>query len=381
MGLHPTVAEISLEALDHNLAEVTARVGPRPILGVVKADAYGHGAIPIARHLIERGVSRLGVAFLKEGMALREAGIDHPIVLLAGCFPEEVDAVLHHRLTPVVFDPAVLAALDREAAQRHLRYPIQIKIDTGMGRIGLREEAAVPFIQEAARSRSLWVEGLLSHFAEADLDDRSFAHEQIRVMNQIRGRLEQVGLKIPFYHMANSAAVLELPDAHMDLVRPGLMLYGYSPFGRRGSAGTGSSERLRPLLRLISRISALKRVPAGTPISYGRTFITSRESLIATLPIGYADGYPRNLSNRGRVLVRGKRVPVVGRVCMDMTMIDVTEVAEIRVGDRVTLIGKNGEEEVWADDWARWGETIPYEILCGIGPRIQRCYLPSSGET
>ncbi|HET6371161.1 MAG TPA: alanine racemase [Nitrospiria bacterium] len=372
MGGHPTFAEIDLQALASNLKQVSACVGKRKIMGVVKANAYGHGAARVARHLEVFGVGMLGVAYLVEAVELREAGINLPILLLAGCQVEEIPDLLKHRLTPVVFDEAVLEALGRHAVKENVRLPIHVKIDTGMGRIGVRGEGIVSFIEKAVQTPGIQVEGILSHFAEADIEDRSFAVEQIRIMKEARDALLERGIKIPYSHMANSAAVMELPEAHFNLVRPGLMLYGYSPFEKRGPLS------IRPILRLLTRISALKRVPEGTSISYGRTFTTRRESLIATLPIGYADGYPRSLSNRGEMIIRGKRVAVVGRVCMDMTMIDVTAVPDVSLGDRVTVIGEEGSVRIWADELARWASTIPYEILCGIGRRVPRYYR---GET
>jgi alanine racemase len=368
MSGHPTFAEIDLGAISKNLSLAVELAGARPILGVVKANAYGHGALPVARHLINRGVPRLGVAFLKEGIELREGGINAPILVLAGCSSEEAPEILRHRLTPVVFDEATLAAFGREALKSGESAPIHIKVDTGMGRIGVRGEAILPFIEKALRTPGVRVEGVLSHFAEADIDDRRFAAEQIRIMSAIREKLNRQEVRILCYHMANSAAVMELPESHFDLVRPGLMLYGYSPFEKKRPIP------LRPALRLLTTIGALKRVGPGTPISYGRTFVTAKESLIATVPVGYADGYPRSLSNRGEMIVRGVRAPVVGRVCMDMTMIDVTDCPEAAVGDRVTVIGEDQGAGVFADDLARWAGTIPYEILCGIGPRVPRRY-------
>jgi len=368
MGEHPTTAEIDLQALDQNLAQAVFCARGRPILGVVKANAYGHGALPLARRLSIRGVQMLGVAFLNEGIELREGGITLPVLLLAGCFREEVAEVFEHRLIPVVYDQSVVEALGRVASSRGGVCPVHVKADTGMGRIGLREKEILSFVERAAATMGIRVEGVLSHFSEADIEDRSSASEQIRRMREIRQGLMDRGIQIPFYHMANSAAVMDLPAAHLDLVRPGLMLYGYSPFEKR------SPLALRPILGWFTRISALKRVPAGTPISYGRTFVTQRESLIATVPIGYADGYPRSLSNRGEMIVRGIRVPVVGRVCMDMLMLDVTEVPGLSAHERVTVLGEDGGESIFADELARRSGTIPYEILCGIGRRVARYY-------
>ena len=372
-----SVAEIDLAALSHNLRQVKKRIGRREILAVIKANAYGHGAVPIAQFLAgekrSRGISRLGVAYLEEAIQLRKAGITHPILLMTGCPIEQVPEVVRYQLTPLLFDSESLLALSRYAVRRGRRVNVHIKLDTGMGRLGLPVSEALPFIQMATAQEGIRVEGILTHFAEADLKDLSFARKQLEGLKQTWTALQKAKTKIPYCHLANSAAIMHFGAAHFNLVRPGLMLYGYSPL-------EGESEiELRPVLQLRARVIALKKVPAGTSISYGRTFFTQRESFIATVSIGYADGYPRLLSNRGVMIAKGKRVPVAGRVCMDMTMLDVTEVPSLQVGDWVTVIGEEGNEAVWADELARLAETIPYEILCGIGERVLRVYKHGRG--
>jgi alanine racemase len=374
-----SVAEVDLAALDENLRQVRKRIGRKKILAVVKANAYGHGAVEIARFLEgkESGrppkVAMFAVAFLEEGQALRKAGIDLPILLMTGCPIEQVPEIVRYRLTPLLFDLESLFALSRHARKIGKKINVHIKLDTGMGRLGLPPNEALAFIQRAVDEEGIRVEGLLTHFAEADLKDLSFARGQLEKLKDVWIGLQREGIKIPYCHLANSAAIMHFGPAHFNLVRPGLMLYGYSPLEGK------TTIPLRPVMQVRTRVIAMRKVPAGTAISYGRTFVTRKESLIATLSIGYADGYPRLLSNRGMMIAKGRRVPVVGRVCMDMTMIDVTEVPSLKVGDRVTVIGAEGEEAIWADELARGADTIPYEIICGIGDRIPRIYTNLPG--
>lgn len=366
------VAEVDLSALRDNLQQVKKRIGRREILAVIKANAYGHGAVPIAQFLAGEkrslGVSLFGVAYLEEAIQLRKAGITHPILLMTGCPIEQIPEIVRYQLTPLLFDAASLTGLSRYAARRGKRVNVHIKLDTGMGRLGLPVSEALPFIETAMEQKGIRVEGILTHFAEADLKDLSFAKKQFEALKRIWTALEKGKTKIRYCHLANSAAIMHFGAAHFNLVRPGLMLYGYSPLEEE------TKIPLKPILQLRARVIAVKKVPAGTSISYGRTFFTQRESLIATVSVGYADGYPRLLSNRGVMIVKGQRAPVVGRVCMDMTMLDVTQAPSLNVGDWVTVIGEEGGEAVWADDLARQAETIPYEILCGIGERVARIY-------
>lgn len=367
-----SVAEIDLLALRRNLQQVRKRIGRREILAVIKANAYGHGAVPVAQFLAgakpSLGVSLLGVAYLEEGIQLRRAGITHPILLMTGCPIEQIPEIVRYQLTPLLFDAAALTALSRYAARRGERVNVHVKLDTGMGRIGLPVSEALPFIQTAMEQKGIRVEGILTHFAEADLKDLSFARKQFEALKQIWTALRKAKTTVRYCHLANSAAIMHFGAARFNLVRPGLMLYGYSPLEEE------TRIPLKPILQLRARVIALKKVPAATSISYGRTFFTRRESLIATVSIGYADGYPRLLSNRGVMIAKERRVPVVGRICMDMTMLDVTESPSLKVGDWVTVIGEEGSEAVWADELARQTDTIPYEILCGIGGRVPRIY-------
>jgi alanine racemase len=367
----PTVAEIDLSALSANLRLIRKRIGPgREILAVVKADAYGHGAGAVSRRLLEEGVERLGVATVEEGAELRDAGMTAPILLLGGVFPEDLEGAVACDLTPVVYSGEILQPLGRITSRMGKRAPVHVKVDTGMGRVGVPVAEAVPFIRQVVATEGIVLEGLMTHFADADLADKSFASRQLALFESLIRDLRGSGIAVPCCHVANSAAVLDFPPAFFNCVRPGLLLYGCLP-----SPDLPADPGVQGVLSLKTRILYIKEVPAGTPISYGRTFITRRPSRIATLPIGYADGYSRALSNRGEVLIRGRRAPVVGRVCMDLTMVDVTDAPEAGSGDEAVLIGRQGGARITAEEVAERAGTIPYEILCGIGRRVRRVYV------
>ncbi len=368
-GSRPTVAMVDLSALERNFREVVRLAEGRKILAVVKAQAYGHGAVAISRNLLRLGADMLGVALVEEGKELRAAGIQAPILLMGSLFPDQAETAVLLRLTPAVYTISLARALSEAAQRLKTAVPVHVKIDTGMGRIGIAVEHAVAFIRDLRRLPGIEVEGLMTHFADADLRDKQFASRQMELFERLVRDLDAAGITLSLRHAANSAAVLDFHRALFAMVRPGLMLYGYSPL----ESEPGRSD-LEPVMSLVTRIAYLKQVASGVPISYGRTFVTKRESIIATLPIGYADGYSRSLSNCGEALVRGMRVPVVGRVCMDMCMIDVTGIAGVREGDEVVLMGKQGTERISASDIAEKIGTIPYEVLCGISSRVPRTY-------
>lgn len=366
-----SIAEIDLKALLGNLQHIRAQIGDCEILAVVKADAYGHGALPIAQYLSQNLAKPplWAVAFLEEAIVLRKGSISGPIVLMTGAPHEQVDDIVAHQLSPVIFDDATLQALSRAAVSAEKEITVHVKIDTGMGRLGILPSNALPFIEAVTKAPGVRLDGILSHFAHPDLVDADFTQNQLKSLQNIIAALEKEGIKIPYCHMANSAAVVGLKDACLTLVRPGLMLYGYSNVENK------NTFQLKQVMQVKTRVIALKTMPTGTSISYGRTYFTQRESRIATVAFGYADGYPVRLSNRGMMIAKGQLVPVVGRVCMDMTMLDVTNVPTLNVGDWVTVIGAEGDQKVWASRVARWAETHPYEILCGIGPRVSRKYV------
>ena len=366
----PTWAEIDLDALSENLAAVRRRVGTRPILAVVKADAYGHGAVGVARALATEGAEWLGVAIPEEGIELRRAGIRAPILVLGGFAPEQAELVLQHGLVPALFRPDQVEALSLAAGRRGGEAPAHLKVDTGMGRLGI-PAAEVPafadFLKEAAgRVR---VTGAFSHLAVADDPADPFTRRQIDLFHEAVAALRSRGLPAGEVHLANSAAIMDHPPAWLTLVRPGIVLYGYHPSSKV------TPLPVRPILSLKTRIIYMKEISPGTSLGYGRTFIARRRVRVASLPLGYDDGLPRLASNRGFVLVRGRRAPIVGRVSMDLTTVDVTDVPGAALGDQATVIGTSGAESLGADLVASWADTISWEILCRIGSRVPRLYL------
>ncbi len=344
-------------------------MGNRSILAVVKADGYGHGAIQVSRTLLEAGAHALAVAYIEEALEIREAGITAPVMVLFGVPSDKVSYFFDYNLTPVVWSLDQACALSQEATRRSSRIPIHIKIDTGMGRLGFNPGEAVESIAKITEMPGLAVEGVLSHFSDAELTDTNVSKAQLELFQLVSSKLQDRGIRIRFRHMANSAAIIRFNNSFLDMVRPGLMLYGYNPV-----PGKQSDVDLRPAMTIKSTLISLKHVKSGTSISYGRTFCTKRESLIATMAVGYADGFSTALSNRGSVIVRGKIAPVVGRVCMDLTMVDVTEVDGVSTGDEVILVGEEEGHKLWADTMAEIVETIPYEILTSVGKRVKRVY-------
>jgi alanine racemase len=338
-------------------------------MAVVKADAYGHGAIEVTRSLLRHGISRFAVVSVDEGLTLRQAGITAPIVVLGPLFPEQISELFAHQLTPVVSEPGILPILSKAASSLNTAYPIHIKVETGMGRLGLRPRDVESLIHTIPLRGSLQLEGMMTHLADTDGASENATEEQLAAFRRVLALVEQGGWRIPLVHATNSAGLIRFPQSHFSLVRPGIMLYGYHTLPESVPAPT-----LQPVLSLRSTIAHLRTVEPGGTVSYNRTFVAKRRSRIAVLPIGYADGYSRRLSNRGLVLIQGQRAPVVGLVCMDMVMVDVTEVPGTHVGDEVILIGRQGQETIWADELAEWTDTIPYEILCAIGPRVPRVY-------
>jgi alanine racemase len=368
-----TRAIVDLGAVSHNVEAIRKRIGPtRGLMAIVKADGYGHGAVPVAREALASGSDWLGVTFPEEGLALRKEGIDVPILVLGLIRPDEAQMVVACDLDQTVASGDILPALDRAAARAGKKLAIHLKVDTGMGRIGVGPDEAVPLARQIERFPHLELSGVFSHLATADSADKSFAREQIATFERVLAGLKRAGIEVPFRHLANSAAVLDLPEAWYDLVRPGTAVYGLYP-----SPDVSRSIALRPAMTLATQVAAVRTVPAGTSISYGRTFITgAAATTLATLPLGYADGLNRALSNRWEVLVRGERAPLVGTICMDMAVADVSHVAGVEPGDDVVLFGEDPAIEEMA---ARIG-TISYEVACSIGKRVPRTYIRKSGK-
>lgn len=341
-------------------------------MAVVKANAYGHGAVETTKTLIRHGVSRVAVVSVEEGIVLRQAGIDAPIVVLGPLFREQIADLFAHQLTPVVSDPSVLPALGQAAASLPTPYPVHLKIDTGMARLGLAQHELADVVASGRFPRSLQLEGLMTHLADIDGPSTESTEQQLARFHEAIETVRAGGFRVPLIHAANSGGAVRFPQAQFSLVRPGIMLYGYHTL-----PGSLTAPDLKPVLTLRTCIAQLRTVQPGHRVSYNGTFTAARLSRIAVLPIGYADGLNRRLSNRGRVLVRGCRAPIVGLVCMDMVMVDVTDVPGADVGDEVVLIGRQGEEQITAQDIAEWTGTISYEVLCSIGPRIPRRYHSS----
>jgi len=375
-------AEISLDNLAHNMAVIRRCVpAGTDLMGIVKADAYGHGAVDIARAMLYFGADSLGVAICEEGVQLRQGGIESPVLVMGFTPTPLLDAVIKHNLTQTVFSISGAKALSEAAARHNKRAVIHIKIDTGMSRLGFLPKAeSIDAICEIVRDPNLYVQGIYTHCATSDQLDHGFVLEQQARFDWILEELKKRDVNIMKRHIANSGAVAQTlrnpeiigKNIFMDYARVGIMLYGLPPSAEM--AELCAPLMLKPVMRLMAQVSQVKKLAAGAGISYGHIYKTNRESTIAVLPIGYADGYPRRLSHGGKVLVHGQLAPIAGAICMDQCMIDVTDIPGVAPGDHVTLLG-NKTEGICADDLADIVGTISYEIVCGIGKRVPRVYI------
>lgn len=362
----PTVAEVSLGALRNNLREAQRLVGSRVgVMAVVKADGYGHGAVTASRAFLDAGAAMLGTSSVAEAVEIRRAGVTAPIVVLGGVFPGEEADVGAHDLAAGVWSLDTARAIVASAGGRPAR--LHVKVDTGMTRLGIDVPDARTFGEALRAVSGVVIDGVYSHFASADAVETAAAQVQIARFGEAIEGLAAAGVRPPHVHLANSAAVLSQPHAHFTLVRPGLMLYGCAP-----APHLAPRAALRPALRFRSGVAQVRRVPAGRAVGYGGTYVTSRPSVIATLPLGYADGLHRLASNRGAFLVRGRRALIAGRVCMDHVMLDVTDVPGVVAGDEAVLVGRQGGAAITADEVAAWTETIAYEVLTSVGKRVPR---------
>lgn len=368
----PTAATIDLDALAFNLRSAGDFIGrDTEIMAVVKADAYGHGAVECSKRLKSEGVKRLAVAIVEEAVELREAGIDGDILILGGIWPDQSELIFQHNLIPAIFSIESATALNSLYASKGKSAKIHVKIDTGMGRVGVPFADAGQFADALARLANIEVEALMTHFASADdLTQSDYTNYQMDRFGAVVEVFANAGIRPPILDLANSPASVAFPRSRSGLVRLGGILYGL------GSDILPDVPRpdLKPVMSLTSEVGYLKHVSAGDSLGYGRTFIAKRDSLIATVPIGYADGYPRTLSNKGEMIVLGQTVPVVGRVSMDWTILDVTDIPNVEVGTKVTIIGGDGSEWISAADIARDTDTISYEITCGFGRRVPRAF-------
>ena len=369
-ALPPTRAVVDLGAVEHNMAQVRGLVGEEvEILAVVKADGYGHGAVKVARACERAGAALLGVALVEEGAELRRAGIGLPILVQCCAGENEIDALLEYELTPTIASCEFAERISEKASAAGVTASAHADIDTGMGRIGFSPRTAVEEISKVSSLPNLNLDGIYTHFATSEIEDDPCTLAQLKLFKELVDDLSVRGVEPPRVHAANSGAIINYAQAHLTLVRPGLILYGVYPH-----RNLENKLDLRPALRFQTSIVFLKEIAAGTSLGYGRSFVAPAPMRIATANAGYGDGYPWRLSNKSTALVRGKKAPVVGRVSMDQLLIDVSSVPNAKLGDVVTLLGADGTERISAEDTAEWAGTIPYEILCRIGKRVPRLY-------
>ncbi len=367
--LRPTWAEIDISAFRHNYREIRKKLKKNAqVLSVVKADAYGHGVVELGRESVKLGARALGVALIEEGVLLRKKGLKKiPILVMGSIYPlENFSYVLKYNLHPAICSLMAAKKLSELAVRQKRKAPVFIKIDTGMGRIGISHKNAGELVKKIKKLPGLKIDGVFTHLAAAS-GDRGFTLKQIRRFNGIINGLESSGIHIKYKSVSNSTAVIRYPETHYNLVRPGITLYGLMPY-----RNAGRDINLKPVMSLKTRIVYLKKVSRGATVSYMRAWKAGRESFIATLPVGYADGYSRFLSNRGEALIGGKRVPVIGNICMDMCMVDVTGLKSVKIGDEAVLLGRQGSERITAEEIADKTGTINYEVTCCIGKRVPR---------
>lgn len=366
-----TWAEIDLDAIEHNVRMFKRHVGGAvKLFAVVKANAYGHGAAPVARAALQAGAEMLAVHRVIEGVELRRAGIGAPALIMGYTPPDGAEAVVAHRLTPSLMSIEFARALSGRAAAAGAVVPVHVKIDTGMSRYGIFPEETLSFLDALQALPSLRLEGLFTHFATADWIDPANTLRQLEVFLQVRQAAAAAGFVFSMAHTANSAATMRLPQAHLDAVRPGIALYGMDP-----SSEWPPVFEIRPALAFKSTVSRVRMLPVGAGVSYSRTHITERPTRAALVPVGYGDGYHRLLSNRGEVLIRGRRAPIIGRVCMDQFVVDASGIPDAAPDDQVVLVGRQGSEQIRAEDVALRSETINYEVTTGLLPRVARLYL------
>ncbi len=363
----PTWAEVNLDNLAHNLFQVKKLLAAgTKVMVTIKADAYGHGLIPVAKKLVSCGVDYLGVASIDEGIRLRKANINIPILVLGLVLKKDIAPLFSYKLSTTVCDEELPLALNRKARALGKSINVHIKVDTGMGRLGVLAGDAYALVKKIQELKFIHTEGVFTHFAFADLN-RDFTEYQIDLFNRLIAKLNKQSIHIPLIHAANSMGILDYKNSHFNMVRPGLVIYGLYP---KENLNIG----LKPALSLKTKIVYFKSLPKGYGISYGHDYITPKKTTVVTLPIGYGDGYPRNLTNKGPVLIRGRKFRVSGRVCMDQIMVDVGDL-RVKVGDEAVLIGSQGKHKITVEELAVLSGTIPYEIACGLGSRIPRVYI------
>jgi alanine racemase len=366
----PTWVEIDLNALRHNLLAIKKRIGSQiKILGVVKADAYGHGDYEVSRVLLNNGVEMLGIAILEEGIQLRDKGIKAPLLLLGGIFEEQIDMVIQYGLTPTVYDLKLAEVLSKRAYYFNTIMKVHVYVDTGMGSIGVKHNKAVEFIKSLKEMKNLFIEGIYTHCSSSDEKDSAFTNLQIKRFRDVLDALDASEACIPLRHIANSGAILGYPEAYFNMVRPGLSLYGLYP-----SEDVSRDIGLRPVMSFKTKVIHIKDMESGDVVGYGRTYRITKPTRVATLPLGYDDGYNRLLSNQGAVIIKSKKASIIGRVCMDQCFVDVTNIKDVSVGDEVVLYGSQAQESIPIETIAKQLNTIPYEVTCSISKRVPRIY-------
>lgn len=377
--LSPISVSIDLDALRYNFQSIRSQLLPETrILAIIKADAYGHGAFPIARTLHSLDVFGFGVASVHEGVTLRENGILDPILVMGPLQTAHLKDLFHYTLTPVISHHAILADLIALLPKNTSPYPIHIKVDTGLHRLGIRPEDVLEMFHSINQPRSpVTITGFMTHFADADNPDGIVTNHQLAQFRSLTDQLRSAGFSLPLLHVANSAGILFHKEAHLDMVRPGLMLYGYAP----SHPGQAPPIRLKPVLAASTYVAHLRLLQPGEIVGYNAQFRTKRPSKIAVLPVGYTHGIPRKLTGVGHVLIQGEPAPIIGKICMDMMMVDVTEIPHTTIGQEVRLLGTQGTRSISAEDYAIWLETIPYEVLCGIGGKSRKTYHSTEGDT
>ena len=372
-------AEIDLDALKYNMESIKNAVSDTAkIVAVIKTDGYGHGAIPIATVLEkEERIWGYAVATAEEADILRKAGMKKQILILGAVFPYAYPMLIQDQVRMTVFSYEMAKELSDAAGQLHETAKVHIKLDTGMRRIGFQpNEEAIEEIKKIAALPNLELEGIFTHFAKADEKDKTSANQQLETYRTFVAQLKKEGIVFPLYHCSNSAGITDMPEANMDMVRAGIILYGLMPSDEIRK----DTVPLKPLMSLKSHVVHVKKVPPMTGVSYGHTYITPKECVLATVPVGYGDGYPRSLSNKGYVLIHGKQAKICGRVCMDQFMVDVTDIPEVKVGDTVTLLGRDGEETITGEQLGDLSGRFNYELVCDMGKRIPRLYLEHGKE-
>ena len=370
--LHPIWAEINLDNLIFNINEIKKRSNNSEIIGVVKANAYGHGAVEVSKALLDNGINRLAVANIIEAIELRESDINCPIMLLGVSEDYAIDSIIKYDVEPTVSSYSFAVKLNKKAKELNKSINIHIAIDSGMGRIGFRQDDnALADIINISKLSNLQIESIFSHFSTADSKDKEYSLKQIEIYNSFLDKLQAFGVKINKRNLCNSAAIIDLPESHYDYVRPGIIQYGYYPSDEVDI----EHFNIKPVLTWKTRVIHIKEVNEGEYIGYGKTFKTKRKSIIATLPVGYADGYSRGLSNKGKVIINGKLAPIVGNVCMDQFMVDITDIPDVKLDNEVVLLGSYKDVKFDADDMAKILNTISYEVLCLIGRRAPRVYI------